>query len=137
MSGRPGLLLERLNRLADRVFVGCTVEYEAPGTLVVPGLAVRLREVSPGRRVSLGDDAGCQRPAPDLATIAGKQPRIAGLRPLMILLPEEVSGQIAETEMAGHQTRVAPCWRVAVTGFKLGDQFVRGRPGGHGARRRR
>jgi hypothetical protein len=42
---------------------------------------------------------------------------------LTILLPEEVSRQIAEAELAGHQARVGPCWRVALAGFKLDDQF--------------
>ena len=62
-EGKPSL-----NRLADCVFVGCAVEYEVPETLVVPGPAVPLCEVSPGHCFGIGDDAGFQRPAADLAT---------------------------------------------------------------------
>src|SRR6266487_1502677 len=80
---QPGLLPERLNRLADPVFVGCAVGYEVSGTLIIPARAaraVRLGEACPGHRFGAGDDAGFQRPVADLATVAAKQPGVSGLR---------------------------------------------------------
>jgi hypothetical protein len=100
-SGRLELVSQRRNRLADCVFVRCTIKEEVREPLVVPGPAVQLCEASPGHRFGVGDDMGFQRPAADLATVAAKQPCVAGLRPLSSLLSEEVSRQIAKAEWSG------------------------------------
>ena len=41
-------------------------------------------------------------------------------RPLPILLPEEVPGQVSKAEVIRHQARTAARWRVALALFKLG-----------------
>lgn len=109
-GSRLALLPECFSRLTDCALVGCAFECEVPETLATADPLIRLREVSPGHRSGVADDAGFKWPASDLATVAAEQPRVARSRLLPVLLPEEVPQQVAEAEAGGNQTGIAARW---------------------------